>query len=77
MSRVPQGSGTRRPVIRHPTPRAAANGPARVLRGAVADELAPAVALILAAIAFALADADLPAWAVMGALAGYSLSGSV
>jgi hypothetical protein len=41
------------------------------------DVVAPLVALALAALVLAAAGLLLPSWALMGALAGYSLSGSV
>ena len=47
------------------------------LRRAVADARTPPAALAMLAIGLALAGATLPAWLLTGALAGYSLSGSV
>lgn len=39
--------------------------------------LGPAVALAVAAVAAAVAGLDVLTWAIVGGLAGYSLSGSV
>jgi hypothetical protein len=41
------------------------------------DALVPLVALVGGAVVLAATGLGLPAWALMGALAGYSLSGSV
>lgn len=41
------------------------------------DPLGPAAVLAVAAVAVALAGMDVLTWAVVGGLAGYSLSGSV
>ncbi|WP_165950463.1 hypothetical protein [Actinomadura sp. GC306] len=48
----------------------------RVRRG-LADPLPPAAALALLAVAAAALDASVLCWASIGALAGFSLSGSV
>jgi hypothetical protein len=43
----------------------------------VTDELAPLVLLAAGSVTSAAVGAELPAWAMIGALAGYALSGSV
>ncbi len=46
-------------------------------RGLATDPLTPTVALAVAGVAVAVAGLDVLTWAVVGGLAGYSLSGSV
>lgn len=47
------------------------------VRRAVTDPLVPVMLLALAAVALAARDSMVLGWATVGALAGYSLSGSV
>lgn len=54
-----------------------AHAPPAALRRWLSDPLAPQLALATAAVALALAGWATTAWAVLGGLAGYALSGSV
>ncbi len=47
------------------------------MRRAAADPLVPVLLLAMAAVALAARDSMVLGWAAVGALAGYSLSGSV
>ncbi|MBA9004891.1 MULTISPECIES: hypothetical protein [Thermomonospora] len=54
-----------------------ASGSAGPVRRAAADPLVPVLLLAMAAVALAARDSMVLGWAAVGALAGYSLSGSV